>query len=523
MSSRICFATQGELVKLAYDAFGVLPRKEAAREDFDETAKKAMQKQLDRLAKEEGHLASNFGQTIQSLSYILTGYLPNPSIMSAIGDVLADLHDAYNDLVRCEGTYLDKAETLRYFVSVKAVPLLVVSLNQKLLYHRIADLGLEAPNDPFWYLPTVNEDGSLTLPLEKVMRWAYEVCDSSQTQFHFPGKNAESDEPALQNNLDNAGNWTRGARLPALASLIKNFDDSFKAMAERGREVSTSVQASILAALVFARATSYIAKEIVRAYGAGYLEDVGTQFRNYALWIADDVNEFKAELRPVMERQESIEAASVVWSHACDHYWRFFDGKMTTVVNTLQHFLDERPNQPVREDVIAALTSKYGRFAVCACMDLTHRKGSWRSPEGFAEMVMLGFRLKRDSDTQWAQIDEYAAQVKAYGLEEHLCWMEPWLRAVYHYRKENFKAAMRYYQAAFDNAKYRAGRNQYDLVNQYVEVAAKNGKRQCFKKGIEWAQYLGIKVRWLRDDEPTEEKLEFVFGMLRVARYDHQL
>lgn len=82
---------------------------------------------------------------------------------------------------------------------------------------------------------------------------------------------------------------------------------------------------------------------------------------------------------------------------------------------------------------------------------------------------------------------------------------------------------MGYYQIAFDHAKYRAGKNQYDLVNQHVEVAAKNDKRQCFKKGIEWAQYLGLKVRWLRDNEPTEEKLDFVYGMLKMARYDHQM
>lgn len=31
------------------------------------------------------------------------------------------------------------------------------------------------------------------------------------------------------------------------------------------------------------------------------------------------------------------------------------------------------------------------------------------------------------------------------------------------------------------------------------------------------------KVRWLRDDEPTEEKLNFVYYRLKNARYDHQM
>ncbi|OHC26707.1 MAG: hypothetical protein A2Y50_08490 [Pseudomonadales bacterium RIFCSPLOWO2_12_59_9] len=522
MSTKVCFATQGELVKLAYDAFGVLPRKEAVHDDFDENAKKAIQKQLGRLAKEEGHLVSNFGEAVRLLSNILTGYLPSIRIMGAIGDPLADLHDAYNELVRSEGTFLDRAETLRYFISIKAIPLLVVSLNQSLLRYKIADFELDTPEDEFWYLPSVADDGKLTLPLEKVMRWAYQLCDSSQTQFHYPGKNAASNDAALLNNLDNAINWTRGSSFPALATLVKNFDDSFEAMAEHEREVPRQVQASILTVLVLARLTSYIVKEIVRAYDVHYLADVCTQFRAYALWIAADVNEFKVELQPVMQRQESPETALTVWLHACDDYWSFFNRKIVTVANTLQHFHDEQPDQPIREDVVAALTSKYGCFAVSVCMDLTQRKMSLGPPEGFAEMVMQGFALKLDPGTQWSQIDEYAAEVKTYGLDEHLCWMEPWLRAVYHYRKEDFKAAMGYYQVAFDNAKYRAGKDQYKLVNQYVEVAAKNDKRQCFKKGIEWAQYLGIKVRWLRDDAPTDENMELVYGMLKIARY-HQM
>lgn len=523
MNKTVGFATQGELVKLAYDAFGVLPRKEATQHDFDEKAKKAIQKQLGRLANEEGHLASNYGEVIQTLSYILTDYLPSPRIMGALGNTLGDVHDVYNELVRSEGTYLNKAESLRYFISIKAVPLIVVSLNQSLLRFKIADFEINTPDDEFWYLPSFGENGKLTMPLEKVMRWAYQLCSTSQTQFHYPGKKAASSDAALQNNLDNAINWTRGTKLPALAALIKNFDDSFKAMAEHGREVPMQTQVSILTALVFARVASYIAREILKAYDAHYLMEVCSQFRDYSLWIAEDVNEFKVEVQPIMQRQESPEAGLAIWLHAYDSYWKFFYAKADEAVDALQRLHDARPDQPIRADVLAALTSKYGPFAVCTRMDLAQRNMAFSPPESFVEMVGLGFKLKRDSRTQLAQINEYAAQVSAYGLEEHLCWMEPWLRAVYHYRKEDFKTAMSHYQTAFDNAKYRAGKQQYDLVNQYVEVAAKNESIRCFKKGIDWAQYLGIKVRWLRDDEPTEEKLDFVYSMLRIARYNHQM
>lgn len=89
--------------------------------------------------------------------------------------------------------------------------------------------------------------------------------------------------------------------------------------------------------------------------------------------------------------------------------------------------------------------------------------------------------------------------------------------------EENFRATRDYYEIPFNNAKYRVGQNQYDLVNQYVEVAAKNDMWKCFKKGIEWAQYLGIEIRWLRNDEPTEEKLKYVYEMMKLVSYGHQM
>lgn len=530
MSRDTCFATQGELVKLAYDAFGVLPRKgsrrtskEASRDGIDETQKKAIQKQLARLAEEEGGLLSNFGQVIQALSSILTAYLPSIQIMSAIGDPLDDLLEAYSRLVCEEGTYLSKAETLRYFISIRAIPLLVVSLNQSLLKYRVADLALEMPEEKFWYLPTVAEDGRLVMPLEKVMRWVYVRCDLSQTQFHYPGKSPRSNNNTLQQNLDNAIKWMRGPRLPALSTLFRNFEESFAALAQSGPEIPKELQASVLVTLMVARVSSYLAREISDAYDHQYLADVCNQFRDYALWIADDVNEFKAELAPVMLRQESPESALLEWLNACSHYWAFFGHKLAAVADAVQRLNDARPGAPLRDDVLAALKSKYGLFAVCSLSDRIQRQSAFLPPDGFVELLYQGFELKNDPATQVGQIDEYAAQVAAYGLDEQLCWMVPWLRGVYQYRKEEFKAAMPHFQAAFENAKYRAGKDQYKLVNQYVEVAAKNDDRRAFKKGIEWAQYLGLKIRWLRDDEPTEEKLDFVYYMMQRARYDHQM
>lgn len=523
MNRDTCFATQGELVKLAYDAFGVLPRKEAGPDDIDESQKKTIQKQLARLASEEGGLLSNLGLVIQTLSSILTAYIPSIRIMSAIGDPLNDLLDAYSILVREEGTYLSKSETVRYFISTTAVPRLVVSINQSLLKYRVADLGLETPEDEFWYLPTVTEEGGSIMPLEKVMRWAYSRCGLSQTQFHYPGKNPRSDDNTLQQNLDNAIKWTRGARLPALPSLFRNFEESFVALASRGTEVPSELQASIFVALMIARVSTWLTRSISDFHEHSYLVDVCQQFREYAVWLAEDVNEFKAEVPPEIRKHESSESVSYAWLGACSHYWQFFGSKVTAAADKVWELRNDRPDGSIREDVLAALKSKYGLFAVCTHLDLTQRQSAFCPPVGFAEMLFKGFELKKDPATRLDQIDGYESEVAHYRLDEQLCWMVPWLRGVYHYRKEDFEGAMPHFHEAFANAKYRAGKNQYKLVNQYIELAAKTEDRRAFKKGVEWAQYLNIKVRWLRDDEPTEEKLDFVYSILKTARYDHQM
>ena len=517
------FTTQGDLLQFMYASFGVLPQKESDGFDFKNTNKKAIQQQLTRLSKEKGHLSSNMGQLIESLSYSLAGYLPNISIMAAIGDVLADIYDGYCLWVKNEGSFLDKTKTLRYFITIKVVPLLVVSVNQYLLRYCISDLNLESPKDDFWYLPSVDDAGRAKLPLEKVMRWAYEICDTSQTQFHYPEKKADSVCSALQNNLDNAINWTRGAAVPALAALVKNFKESFEAMAKCGREVPKQRQISILTMLIFARVSSYAVKRIVKTYDVDYLKDICAQLRNYSQWILDDVNEFKAEYRRVIQESQSKALDNSVRQDIFSHYWCFFQGKLDAASNKLQQLHDARPGSPIRDDVIGALINKYGRFAVCTCLDLTQRKAAWQPPKGFVEMLIQGFELKENCLTSVEQIDEYAAQVEAHGLNTALCWMEPWLRAIYYYRSGDYRTAMSYYEIAFNNAKYRAGQNQYDLVNQYVEVAAKNDIWKCFKKGIEWAQYLGIEIRCLRNVEPTDENLKSVYEMMKIVNYGHQM
>jgi hypothetical protein len=529
MKDQTGFPTQGEAIKFAYAASGVLPRKKAESNDgFDETQKKTLQKKLDRLAKEEGNLLDNMQEAGQMLSNLLAEYLPHPDIMGCIGDVLNDLFDQYNALIRYEGTYLNKADSLRYFISIKGVPQIILRLHRYLTRYGLFNVKRTTPDDDFWYLPSLDGEGKVIYPISKVLDWAYTLCECSQTQFHYPGKQADSDNNRLNQNLSNACNWKQGVTLPSLPALITNLKESFQAMDDVGYTVPVNTQVSIQVALVIARITTYIAQQIVKSYGVDYLRDVCDQFRMYSKWLKEDVFEFYSQAAPVIKEAEDSRATEEerwnAWHKVCDHHWSFLLDKVRGVGDDCQKLLIKTEGAPIREPMKDALAHKYGDFAARMTFDQYDRHQSFPSPpERFVRMLGKGLHLKKSPDTDWGQIEQYESDLQSSEVQDSLCWMVPWLKAAYHYRNSEYETAFEHYERAFKMAKYSAGKHQYDLINQFVEVAAKNNNIRAFKKGALWADYLGVPIRWLRDKEPTEENLDVAFYILSKADYSHYL
>jgi hypothetical protein len=104
-------------------------------------------------------------------------------------------------------------------------------------------------------------------------------------------------------------------------------------------------------------------------------------------------------------------------------------------------------------------------------------------------------------------------------MDACLPWMVPWLRFQVAYRRQDDAAAWKWISQAYDAARYRAGERQYQILNQYVEMAAKVGNERAFRKGVQWADYIGLQVRWLRDKALTPDNIADAMDMLRIARY----
>ena len=520
------FLTQGELIKFVFNAAGLLPTKHKEKDDFDGAKKKTIQKALGRLASEDGKLGERFNDMTKLLSGELWESVQQGRVILAMGDVLFDLFEVYNGVIRDEGTYLEKSETVRWIVQQHLVPRLVISVNKHLLGYNIAADKLLAPQDPYWFLPSI-DSGKTTWPLEKVMRWAYALCNCSHTHFHYPGKNPGKNDPSLQQNLESAANWLAGKGVPSLTVLLRNFDKSFEALGacevfEHRRQIPELIKQSIKVALLIARISTYVCKEIEQHFSTAFLTELIAQYCRYSDWITEDTDAIRHFVADC-ERKNDVpsEYSDVLWRDASDRYWGWVSEKAMHAAYALNEILAQNENGVVPEKVAQSLAETYGKFIIFGEIEGLNRQKLISAPIGFGEQIFVGFDLKKNPELTETQIDHYEQALKTSDVERVLPWMVPWLRAVLFYRREEFESAYPWFQLAFEQAKYCAGSHQYKLVNQYVEVCAKTDRWKDFKKGIDWAQYLNIEIRWLRQDEPTDERLDYVFWMLKRANYPH--
>ena len=208
----------GKLIKFAFDAAGVLPRKRGECDGLTEKDKKLIQTQLKRLANEDGALMDRCGELISTLAFITAGTITSPKVNLAIGETAIDLLDVYNSVIKDEGTYLNEKNSIRWFCSYYAIPRLAISIQKHRLRFNIEAEEFVTPVDVDWFLPTIIE-GQITSPLTKAMQWVYEICETSRTHFHYPDKIMDKECAEQQQNLENASDWLNGKRMPSWTVL----------------------------------------------------------------------------------------------------------------------------------------------------------------------------------------------------------------------------------------------------------------------------------------------------------------
>jgi len=518
MSVNPCFPTQGELVRFTFNAFGLMPRKYDPSDEFDEKSKKSFQRLLQRLGDEEGLLLDNFEKALATFHQLLTSQIADQEVCKVVTGALRDLYRSYNKMITEEGTFLAKHLSILYFVFSRAMETLIESTYFHSLRHRLfCRYGL-MPIEPDWFLPEIQDGSEITWPLARVMRWIYHQADSSQTQFHYPGKTPLSDNFIYERNLENARNWVRNESLPPLPGLLLNFSQSLQGQEEKISNDLDLIKSTPLLLLV-ARVSTAICRKIHETYGLEILTQITKDCSDFVRSLKQELTEFKSEIRDAKGTEDLSAIDTHTWDNACAHYVEFFYRKKHEANKTLKKLRAASPTNPFKPPVIHALTEKLGRYPVISQLYPMKQTNRWTVNQAFKQMLNEGLCLKNNPTTSKSDSQEFKKDLCRCGLEDQLSWLASWIDAAIAYRSEDYSAAMDLFEQAFHQAKYRAGKAQYKLVNQYLEVCAKNDQKRRFKKGVEWARYLGLQIRWLRDKEPTEENLDLVFLIFSKATY----
>ena len=174
MITQYTYPSLGEAIKYFVSTMGILPRKNEVKEDTNtsEVEKKKIQKQIERLAREEGHLQAQFNALIPSINTYLTDSISCPIVAAQICSVANKLHESYKELLVGQGTFMSQRDTVLYFIKNFAIEACVTE--SSLAYLIYQDLRSDAvwPEEDFWYLPE-ERDGKIVWPIANAMKWAW--------------------------------------------------------------------------------------------------------------------------------------------------------------------------------------------------------------------------------------------------------------------------------------------------------------------------------------------------------------
>jgi len=235
--------------------------------------------------------------------------------------------------------------------------------------------------------------------------------------------------------------------------------------------------------------------------------------------IDAEIEEFEIQVQKAYQMDCLATLPDPIWQGALNHHGEHLAFKKQKAIETLERLKKASPSYPFKPSVIEKLSEKLGVYPVFARLDLIIYSGNWQPSPEFTRLIDKGFELKKHPETTTTDMERFEQELAEAGIEDQLAWLPPWIRAISLYRTERFVEALPYFEQAFELGKYRAGKSQYLLVNQYLEACAKANYRGKFNKGLDWASYAGIKVRWIRDEEQTKEVVDRAFEILKMGTY----
>lgn len=519
-ASNTSFPSIGEAFKFLFDVSGLLAQKHGQSEKLtDERLKKSIQTKLARLAKGEGDLDKSISELISDFSYLLLEAVQNPTVLAASVQTLADIHGAYQNTLKQEGTYLSKEATVKWMLDCWLPDLFIKSAQKYSLMFSLDKEGLDYPTNNDWWLPHFGE--RVVTPLERAWRWVYEQVNTTQTRFHNP----DGIDPRGAQNSENASNWFHTDQLPSWSGLQSNLNTSVELLADcrnkkYQRELAPELINSFRVVLFFARMSTDIFRRITDAYGTGYAkkltQQVKAQNRRLTKFHRKVKIDLEARLANVAFKDENHARRS--WRDEASAFWSNYSAKLIRDSQVMQEMECFQAEEPLSITDAKKLLTQFDPFFI----SMTIRQKRYapdNSQLTFLTLYMQGLELQKRRDLTASELENYQALVVENGFDDELRWLVEWLLATRCSRSDEHNAAYEHYKRAFEFSKYQIGKEKYLLVNDFAAACAKNNKWREFKKLVSWANHNAIPVRWHRGFDDSEEAVRMAFEMFKYVSY----
>lgn len=517
----VSFPTIGEVVREIFNCSGLLPQREEPNNSIlSASDKKTLQMQLKRLADESSKIDGKLEELLLTLKKLLIKVIPNERVACMVMEFVEELLVTYKAVLKDDGTYLSKKKTTQWFIKVYLLDRLLISFHKNYLLFNVADEKLNVPELISWALPEINSKKT-TWPLAHAWKLIYNSLSISQSGFHNPDKDAD-DYRAIQ-NLEKAQRWVAGKQLPSVSSLYANLDYSLELLKSskdgKTHRIVNDVQVNEFKLMLFiARAATFFFKELQKSFGGDFLLNVCKHIKGQSGRLKRINKKLGAELDSIKSDYINLSVAEKdgVNYQYIGQFWQRYAAQQHTGARLLQDYIQANAfKNTSRREVAMVYISCVGSLQAYSLLEADNFNIREHMPRPFPELFGKGLKLK-NSISSLERGQSFEKELKRKGLYETLGWLSDWCYANYYYRREDNVNANVFYKKAFSKAKYSAGGHQYKLVNQYIESCAKSNKYRDMKKAVAWANYLGIKVRWLRgwDDPESEESLKGLFNLM---------
>ncbi|WP_281544992.1 hypothetical protein [Grimontia sp. SpTr1] len=519
------FPTLGDVLKSVIDWSGLLAQKGHSSGFIkDETQKKTVQTQLRRLAREEGDLNKNLGDLLLLLEGLLSEHLGDDRLSFNMMNAVRELLEDYRQSLNSSGTYLDKEQSISWYVSAEFINGAIYSITWNSQIYSLTNSFTLPPG--VWWVPAPLSIKRQT-PIGNVWTWIYEQAGLTKNKFHNPTVQDDFDAPENQHknflrrqqHLENAIKWSKGRAIPSVAKLLENFEQSVDLHKKIGRELfSDELKKSCKFALIVARFTTQVFHEAEKVYGPVQMLAWIKQVRSQCRRIDKECAGLNAHITKYRlgELDERITDREMRWY--IDLFWNSRGERIEIAEKLLREKCKTHKSQLSSDRYwLRVARRQMGSFAAFASAYTSMSTPDL--PKHFGELFFQGLDLKAHAKSK-KEIDEFGAILKANALNEKLAWLTHWCFARLYYREGRDATAYKYYKRAFEAARYVAGKEQYLLVNEFAEICAKNQKQTDYKRAVAWACYLGIRMRWVRGklDEGFlfDEAADFGYTMLSM-------